>query len=209
LALILSLAKQAIMRLGRLAFYGILLLIAVLQISSACSPVECPANDATLLKTWFPYAQGDKKYFSSSLGQQDTLLITSFTNSEAYTSKGGQGCNHAATVTGTGSKNYNNQEPFFYLYDGADDGHGYAEIRVRGFHSSSGPVSDTGFRDPNCLLRSHSNYTLGSRQYTRVQELYLDTLVDKTSPVYRVYVAKGYGLVGYDTYPDRTTWRLQ
>ena len=192
------------MRAGGVLFYGILVLLAVMQISSACSThrLDCPAYDSTMLKAWFPYSGGSRITFSGN--GFDTLFIDQVSISQASstnTNTSNATCTLYAGINGATRPG----KLSFAIEDNRDDRrNGAISFRLGAFGFVADSLSDTGFVRPQQQLSvAHTNYKLGARTYARVQEI----RAADSSAMLKVYLARGYGLVGYET-SNHTLWTL-
>jgi hypothetical protein len=52
-------------------------------------------------------------------------------------------------------------------------------------------------------------YTIKNVIFSDVQAIMTDTLIDKTGKVYKIFLAKNKGLVGFETFPEKETWLVQ
>jgi hypothetical protein len=203
-------------------YIGIFFLLALLIASAGCSTctckkVPCPAfNDPDWL-LWAPYSVNQKLAFQNG-GLTDTITMRKPYVSDAYDADkgcygGDIGCELTYNIiseemTSLGEKfsiNYTSTIPFE-----SNTAHVSAMINVENFRINIvDPTSQNFTVKPEQYSGTFlDSYTVGTNTYQQVQMITKDTVEshNKVTGPFRIFIAKGYGLVGYINYPDNTLW---
>lgn len=182
----------------------LLVFILIEGLFSFCSRT-CPAFEDAAFQGWFPYQEGQKTYFTSSLGAKDTITIRDVYASESRTA-------------GFLDKPC---APYTYIYSESDTGN-RMKLSVSFSKEYAGNtlyVSLYGFLITGALVAADSlavpyplssavlpTATINGQMFSRVLQVQRDTAMIKDTGIYKVWFAKGMGLVGYEHYPSREQW---
>ncbi len=77
---------------------------------------------------------------------------------------------------------------------------------------ANGDFSENGFVNPkdyyggHPAVQFHNAIQLNGRSFSNVQSITFDTTVSKKSPVYKLYIARGHGVLAYETYNPALLW---
>lgn len=186
----------------------------------SCKQVPCPEYSNPEFDAWFPYDSGQVNIFSNGMTKDTiTFLITYI--SPAYEANKGcihadNGCSMQKTIF---SKEINNTNATKFLcnwYSAADwEGNNTGislQLFVQGFSlpSDGTYISDTGVvLNPNTgafVSKYFSSLTLNGKQFTSVQQIEYAAPDTKTDNVYKIYIAKSAGLIGYEYYLSKELW---
>ncbi len=212
------------MRSRSLFFATMILVAGFLYSCKSKHGFTCPPFNDTAFAAWFPYEVDQKLIYKTAGSFPDTITINSLLGSGPYTLDGSAAVIDSCYSTGVISslQTINGGARYKYIVYDYVNGDGTAPIsdsvqyQFNQLSFVTGKVTDTGLNVSNLypMVRSrfHAGYTLGSVTYGKVQELsFMDTTVTNTAfPwIYKVYIAYGKGMVGYETYPQHVTWLLQ
>ena len=188
--------------------------IGIQSFFSFCTKVKCPGFASQHFDAWFPYKQGQILIFESPQIKNDTITIGRITKDPPYTATRGwgfSGCSATGTI-------YSNEMTAFssLLYVSASTHEkgvvGNITVIVKGFQAGGRALGDSGIvvAFPQMIQSTYfSSYSLGSKTFSKVQQLTRDTAVIKTIGVYRVWLAKDIGLIGYEEYPSKNLYIKQ
>lgn len=199
---------------------SVCLFISSCKDTCSCKQVPCPAYSNPGLDAWFPYDSGQVNIFSNGVAKDTiTFLITYI--SPAYEANKGcmhadNGCNMQKTIFSKEINNANAAKFVCNWYSSADwDGNNTEkslQLFVQGFSlPSDGTVmSDTGLvLNPNTgafISKYFSSLTLNGKQFTNVQQIEYAAPDNKTDNVYKIYIAKSAGLIGYEYFLSKELW---
>lgn len=187
-----------------------------------CKTITCAAFTDAQFDQWVPYTTDQLLIYKNALGTADTIKIAAVQRSESYEGRTGggygcgRGCNADVMVSGTNMKGNNFQKLNIHASKTDPTGNGqgklsniYVSMGVTGFGTPS--LSDTGFVKSESLqspitTKFNSSWVIGTKTFSNVQLIQLDTLINKQAGVYKFYFARNAGLVGWENYPDKTLW---
>jgi hypothetical protein len=185
-----------------LNFAGIVALFILIEgLYSFCSKgskIDCPAFDDVTFDNWFPYQPNQIINFSSSLNNKDALTIASVQKSGKYIGYGS--CNKSAQVV---SKEQWNGALKLYVdfFDfGSTDG-----LNLSFYDFTTGGNLQENSYEPNLGSQKSdflSNIIINGRSFSNVIQIQVDTNVIKQEGVYKIWLSKQKGLVGYERYPS-------
>jgi hypothetical protein len=186
------------------AFFGLMLLAAALP---ACTKTDCPPFADAGFDAWFPYQEGQTIYFTSDKKDKDTLLFNSIYRSPEHRTYGGGGkCNAWAYY----SSSYMHVSPKVYLSINTFPGGNALSIKLNEFNLDKASISEAGITTKNSAFSATvlPNIEINGKTFSTVSLLQRDTISNKDVGVYKVWVAKGAGIVSYENYPSREQWVL-
>lgn len=187
-----------------------------------CKTITCAAFSDAQFDQWVPYTSDQLLIYKNPSGTADTIKIAAVQRSESYEGRTGggygcgRGCNADVWVSGTNVQGNNFQKLTINASktDPTGSGQGklsniYISMGVTGFGTPS--LSDTGFVKSESLqspiiTRFNSSLTIGTKTFSNVQLIQLDTLINKQAGAYKFYFARNVGLVAWENYPDKTLW---
>jgi hypothetical protein len=189
----------------------------------SCKKITCAAFTDAAFDKWAPYAEGELMVFKNQIGSTDTIRVSGLRKSDAYesTSGGGYGCGKGCytngTVYGTDMQG-SNFEKFSMNIDKSDpNGNNVQQIenvslRLQKLFINAKSIGDTGlinataFNEAPVQSKFRSSAIILSKNFNNVQTLLIDTGTYKVTGPFKVYLAAGRGIVGWETYPDKTVW---
>ena len=186
----------------------------------SCQKVPCPGFHDTEFINWFPYESASTLVFTN--GQvQDTLSLPGYEKSGDYEAtkgclNGSTGCSSYATLTADERTN-NGMLKFRVEVNeltkfGSSSSSRMIYLTWHDFnlsYASLGPEGLLPDTAQHMTTRFYPSLSLGGNTFTSVQEIHRDTLSSKTSGIYKIYISKFKGLIGYEEYPSLTTFTLQ
>jgi hypothetical protein len=178
------------------------LFILIDGLYSFCSKpktVNCPAFDDTNFDSWFPYQSPQKLYFSSSRNKHDTITIGSVTKSPSHQGTAGS-CDMNAQITSqeggtTTNKLYINYTKF--------SGTNNLNLVLYDFQIN-GSLTETSYTPPSFGTEKSellTNAVINGKTFANVVQIQLDTTIMKQQSIYKIWLSKQTGLVGYERYP--------
>ena len=174
----------------------------------SCKKVPCSAFDDPDFLTWFPYKTGQQIVFHSNSGE-DTINLH-VDKSEPYEAT--QGCFGASggcfahcdiysfELPGTYNRKLQISETqpsaiTFYFYQ---------------LNLLATRMSDTGFVVSSAAAtKFYPSLSLANNTWQNVQLITRDTSIKEPDGPYKVYIARGLGIVAYENYPDLAVWVKQ
>lgn len=192
----------------------ILTVVASVALASCKRTLHCWAFDPVFFDRWFPYKEGDTRYFSNKDGGRDTLHIRELHQSPAYTIENRingkkEDCNIHGTITSQAdishpgwldmyikyeddfNKTYNNERAIVELNNFVIDLDLTGTDIIKVFDRS----------DPGRFtLTNHGTIELDGQLYGRTYEI---TMRDTAAleGIGKIYFSEGQGIVAYRTYP--------
>jgi len=172
---------------------------------SFCTKTTCPDFSNAAYDSWFPYESNQALYFKTATGEPDTITIASTYRSDQHTTYGGAAnCNSWANI----SSYVTNTTPRLYIYMNQYSDGNALSIQLNDFSITEARLSDdnitvTAIGDSSFL---RSSAVIAGKTFNNVVQLQKDTALIKTAGVYKVWIAKGAGLVGYENYPTLEQW---
>lgn len=197
------------------------LLICACLLNSCYTKYDCPGYPETSFFSWFPYSKGQRFIFKNSAGLADTLNIGKATKTEPYTGRSYKGksdpdatkCSAGANIV---SSDYTPSTRLIldisHTATAESTNIGFAFDRMI-FACQN--IADTGLlmsTEPGAKLHAHTVFDLNvhGRIFPRVQVIETeDSAYATKSKKDKLYLAKGFGIVGYETYPEKEAWWIQ
>ena len=200
--------------------FSIAILIIILIYGNSCGPkyVQCPAYNNPNFNAWFPYHLGQAVAFTTATGGADTILIDSVSQSPAINLEGETSqCSSAGIIQ---SQHFSSIRTFISILDVRRTGNGvyYTDVQINQGGIGSGGIVDTGLNlivpgDPAAQFWHSNFYTkfvFQGKTYDSVQKIYSsDALTLDHTEIDTIYLAKHYGIIGFDAYYTHTLWFIQ
>ncbi len=187
----------------------------------SCKKVPCPAFNDPEFINWFPYAVYQKIIFSNN-SLTDTITIDHLDRSVGY--EANKGCFHSASGC---AMNYylssqeilSNYSSKFFLgfssqtpFESSVTTKGIT-LKFYNFICNGSDVNSQGLELNTGIYSSqyHPSLTIAGHLYNNVQVVTKDTtsVGNKTGGVYKIFLAKNQGMIGYEDYPALSTWIKQ
>lgn len=209
------------------------LLVLSCILYSSCAPctkrVDCPEYAGDYLYAWFPYWEVEKTFYFSDGTNRDTLIIDDVFESKPYKYNEG-------TVKGFGGDGEFTCDAYGIIQARENKQHlGWLNLRVthhasfqKGNHV---PELEITLNNYNVVMKlehevpawivddSIHNYNINYSNGVQLingntyKEVFIITTENTDTAIKekidKVYIAKGYGLIGYRTYPDFKEYWLQ
>src|SRR5688500_12629800 len=185
-----------------MSYAGTLVLFMLIEgLYSFCSirprPIDCPPFSDANYKAWFPYQQGQKLYFSSSLGKRDSVTMQVY-QSPAYTGSGSCETN-ARTWSGEPGTFGPKVDLQYYNYPGGNS----LNITFLDWNTNA-TLQDNTITPVNSIGSTGTlvpSITINGKTFSNVVQLQRDTVTQKNAGPYKLWIAKGTGFVGYELFP--------
>lgn len=185
----------------------LLLFIGIEGLFSFCSR-SCPPFSDAAFDSWFPHKQGQQLYFTSSLNRRDTLRIGTVEKSENYTTTTGlhgRPCAMTASITSIDTLNRNYKFSISYNKSNVESS---LRLHLYDCYIAHLKLSDTSITaEPSYFnqfvsSRFFSTAVINGKVFNNVVAMQKDTTTIKSEGVYKMWVSKNNGLVGYERYPS-------
>lgn len=182
--------------------------------------IPCPGYKDTLLDSWFPYQDAQTLVFKSNLNVYDTLLMNLIyvTGENEYSSSTGN-CTASKTFSSIRRDSANYAAFGISLTTGRDayssSNNTSASIQFYRKIFTGQNLSQSGFNsfsvlsEFNIVPQNFTNYSLNGTTYPAVQSIRADTSTNHSPGVYKILIAKNYGIIAYETNPGAVTWIKQ
>jgi hypothetical protein len=175
---------------------------------------DCPAFRDSLYDQWFPYVKSQVLRFRNSTGIENTINLERVdkTPDYKYYVEGGGSCAPKVTVRSAGTIGF--ATGFLLEYSKGPNISGLS-INLKSILITAREIKDTGivlYQNTTTrfnMTRYFSTYALNGKSYSNVQIITRDTAADKTLDIYKVLIAKGTGILGYEEYPSLELWLKQ
>lgn len=173
--------------------------------------VTCPAFNDELFLKWMPYVQ-NQEFIFTSFTTNDTFKIGTVNTSGSYeeTVNGRRPfCRGEASFTSSSYDTLN--RALFGVALNIDhnqfnnETQKHATINIKGSSFNGNGFADTGLIRADyqyCLSHFSPSATFNNKTYENIQEVYLDTMLTsfKSNDIYKLWIAKNIGIVGYEEY---------
>lgn len=174
---------------------------------------DCPAFADPLYDEWFPYLKGQIIRYKNAAGFENTITIEMMEKTPTYKYyDGGGSC--APSVSVRTSLPTFSSIPFQIQY-GKGTSFNNLYIGLKNIVINAGNIRDTGIviqaSSINRFNKSQffPTYTLNGINYSNVQVISRDTISDKATDIYKVFIAKKIGILGYEEYPSLVLFSKQ
>lgn len=185
-----------------------LLFVGIEGLYSFCSPkaeIEntrtCPAYSNTIFNTWFPYQVNENIIFASA-SAKDTITIGTITRSDQTQTFTSIPCTIFSSILS--NQFAGNINKLLVTYNKVEnEARNTFTISFYNFNLNNAWLKDseiTSF-DQAYQTQYYSNIAIGGKSFNEVAEIKRDTITNKQSGVYKIYISKNNGLVGYERYP--------
>ena len=162
-------------------------------------PVACPAFNDPNYDAWFPYQLNQKLRFTSDLGRKDSMTIAMAMKSDAFTGNGS--CHANAQILSAEISPMGNTLLVNYYYDGNRKSLNLTLID----YSTFGDLNANGFSpgsNNGSTSSQFSSITINNKTFTSVVQVQRDTVNFKPTGVYKFWIARNIGFVGFERFPS-------
>ncbi len=201
----------------KLSYAGLIVFLIIVEVGfSYCSKKKCGGFADANFDNWFPYKEGQTLYFLSNKNDRDTFSGLTIIKSEPFETGGFEsgGCDMNVQIKNnqSASTNYLYLEYYKSLQSTNSD---YVTLNFKDVQLQTLGLNDSGLVINNYLSSNklkatfYDTYNFNGINYNKLQLIENDTLVSKTSAVYKIWLAKNVGIVGYESYPSLERWVKQ
>lgn len=192
----------------------ILALVASVSLASCKRTLHCWAFDPVFFDRWFPYQEGDTRYFSNKDGGRDTLHIRELHHSPAHTVEymtngKRKECDIHGTITSQSDTSHpgwlkmyiHYQDDFNKIYNNEVVVVELNNLEVSLKLSGTDIVRVIDHSEPaRFTLANHGNIELNGKLYGNTYEI---TMIDTAAleGIGKIYFSEGQGIVAYRSYP--------
>lgn len=202
----------------KLSYLSLAIFLVVVEVGfSYCSKKKCGGFADANFDIWFPYKEGQTLYFLSNKNDRDTFYGLTINKSQPYETGGGYSsgkCDMNVQVKNNlyGSPNYLYLEYYKSLELGNID---YATLILKDVQFQTLGLNDSGLVINNYLSSNklkatyYDTYNFNGTNYNTLQVIETDTTTSKKNTIYKIWLAKNVGIVGYESYPSLERWAKQ
>lgn len=201
----------------KLSYASLILFLIVVEVGfSFCSKKKCGGFVDASFDNWFPYKEGQVLYFASNNNNRDTFSGLTIYRSQPFETSGGYGnsgkCYSEASID---SKYISDKSLQINYYISGETGQSSLRLILKNYTASAISVQDSGlvfekyFTTLQTKTTYYDTYNFNGTNYSKLQVIETDTTGSKTNAVYKVWLAKNVGIVGYESYPSLERWAKQ
>ncbi len=178
--------------------------------------IPCPGYEDALLDAWFPYKNGQQLIFKTSGNKTDTFRLQLSDSTVAYDSREANGCNAFKSFRAIETDSFFRTK--LYITMGVSQP-AYSTDMVRGAsinlfsgHFNGTQLTQDGFESfsgesgTNLVTNNLRNFSLNGITYPVVQSVQKDTINNKQVIVYKIYLAKNFGIIAFEKNPGAELW---
>jgi hypothetical protein len=199
------------------------LLSLVLVIISACDcsrkTWDCPGFDSPELSGWFPYGNTGLLVYQNNTGQRDSVHLNNLETTTPYTTTGtSRYCSAQRHLESTEKMPNGDLKMAVRLTKSENSGnftnsglitlHNYMAVEFQNVTATTLGTARFNYSTP-MTIQYFSTLNIGSRTFNDAAVASRDTVSDKSAGIYKLYIAKNQGVVGYEELPSRSLYVLQ
>ena len=193
------------------------LLFIFLQASfSFCSKKKCPAFSDKEFNAWFPYTQNETVYYKTINNDEDSINNFSVYKSSAAASSSGFNapqCEISASVQGFPADSLGPYFKINYIISGTANVNNSLQLNLNQFLVFGISINDSGIVIDRTMSQLQTSYfpgiVLDGKNFLNVQSIQMDTASLAAAGIYKIWIAKNNGLIGYEEYPSLIRWIKQ
>lgn len=188
--------------------------------------VPCGAFDEPAFFKWFPYEESDTLVFKNT-GKPENIsyVINRKAISEAYEATTGgfnnytRACNSSAEISTFNNGNINEFLSVYYSVSKEFDNGPvtkFLSVYFKGQYWPAGEINDNSIATSPGQLTDSIKLTTSSNiafdngvTYPYVVTVLKDTMTNKTERVYKLFIAKNSGIIGFEMFPSKEKWIIQ
>jgi hypothetical protein len=182
--------------------------------------VTCSAFDNSSFQAWFPYNTNSYQIFKNTQ-TQDTVgfQFTAIDYSQAYEIQtGGYGnrvgaCNKSASVYATAGDRYINVQYFIDSVFNQPNANQQLNIAINNSQFYAEEINSqeikTSISNNTSVAVNNTAVLLNNIFCEKLCTITSDTLNSKLDRIYKVFISKGKGIIGYEHYPSLHQWFIQ
>lgn len=185
--------------------------------------VPCPAYNDSVLDAWLPYHDNSFIVFKNGQNISDTLVLqlTDSTVENEYSTSAASGadCQAVKSLRSVQQDSMMRAKLSIFLYTNSDayaaNVYRTAQIYFKGNEfickepGSSGFTQFSTSSEAAVTFQNLANYQLNGNTYPVVQVITADTATSNFTGVYKMILAKNYGIIAYETNPGSVAWVKQ
>jgi hypothetical protein len=199
----------------------ILVAIAIFVGSCDCSRKtwDCPGFDSPELSGWFPYSNSNLMIYQNNTGQRDTVHLNLWEMTAPYSTSGSSRfCSAQRHLESTERMPNGDLKMAIRLNKSENSGnftnsalitlHNYVAVEFQNATSTS--LGEARFNySTSMAIQYVPVLNIGSRSFNDAAIVSRDTNTNKSAGIYKLYIAKNQGIVGYEEIPSRSLFVLQ
>lgn len=189
-----------------LSFSGTTFLFIVIEgLFSFCSRTTCPAFADATFDQWFPYKAGQTVYFTSTTNRKDTLTINFNDRSGEHEIYGRPDrCDSWASVSSLFTPAALRFDVYLNKYTTGNA----LSVTLNDFRLTNAALDEQQITTTDSTVSSRllTNFVINGKTFPQVVQLQRDTIAIKTEGIYKIWLSKGTGLAGYESYPAHEQW---
>lgn len=174
--------------------------------------IDCPGYKDDTLDSWFPYRHNQQLIFRTT-NQADTFTLNNIEVTAPYQARGGA---FGPSPSCEANKVFETRElDTLKRPKGSIRFSTTGHIRSISFRLNNATLSLYNLQtnglasatlNGNAASRLLPSFSIGSRTYANVVEVLCDTTIGKPPGIYKLYYAKGEGLLQFSVFPTLQTW---
>jgi hypothetical protein len=180
---------------------------------------ECPGFDSPELSGWFNYGNTNFLVFQNNTGQRDTIHLNHLETTAPYSASGTTRNCSAIRELESSERMPNGDIKMSVRLSKWENSGGFSNSALFTLHNYM-PVGFTNVTSTSLgMVRFNYSTTmnvqylpvinLGGRSFNDAAIVSRDTVIDKTAGIYKLYISKNQGVVGYEELPARSLYILQ
>lgn len=183
---------------------GLFTFVAIESLFTFCSSTCPPFSDAKFDR-WFPYRFGQALYFTSSLGNKDTIQLDFVHRSGESNRPYYRSCTMDASMN---SKLSANNTFDFSVYYSKERDNNFMTFNLYDFRLSDAQLNEQSIVTNDARITSTfaAGTEINGKTFPNVLLLQKDTAGMREDGIYKVWLSQQAGLVGYEHYPSTERW---
>jgi hypothetical protein len=200
---------------------SLLLVIAIIITACDCSRKtwECPGFDSPELSGWFSYANSNLLIYQNNTGQRDTVHLNLWETTMPYSASGtSRYCSANRHLESTDRMPNGDLKMAVRMTKSENSGnftnsalitiHNYMPVDFQNVTTTS--LGTAKFNYSTAMTIQYVPVlNIGTRTFNDGAIVSRDTATDKSTGIYKLFIAKNQGVVGYEELPARSLFVLQ
>lgn len=202
----------------KLSYVGLAVFLILVEVGfSFCSKKKCGGFADANFDNWFPYKEGQTLYFLSNKNDRDTFSGLTVTKSQPFETGGGYSRGECSSNAEIRNGLYTSPDYLNISYSKFEESgsSNYLNFVIKNSGFIAFGLNDSGFvvnnygSKPPIKTTYYDTYNFNGTNYNKLQIVETDTTASKTNAVYKIWLAKNVGIVGYESYPTLERWAKQ
>lgn len=185
----------------------------------SCKKLLCPPFENTHFASWFPYNASQTNTFKNIVGATNNIDFFAMQKSSSYETRRGscygssnQPCMTNAAIYASGSL-ANIATSIEIHFESQNETQKIISIFIgNNFRIQSKNIDETGLKDfipVNYASDFYPQLNINGASFNHVQTITKDTALMKDNGIYKLFISRDNGIIGYEHYPTLETWVKQ